>query len=88
MSRLIPNIHRDIGINCATSVNGDFEKIFLCYLINKHTKENNWSSHIFSLAFEEPPTGAIFFTEVKLGNDILTHKIYWKNNVFYIVRNF
>lgn len=88
MNKLIPAIHRKIGINCASNINGDFERILICFLINKQTRDNNWPSHIFQLKFEEPPLGAIFFIDVKLGEDILTHKLYYLNETFYVVRNF
>lgn len=88
MNRLIPAIHRDIGINCASPIGSDFEKILICFLINKLTRENNWPSHIFQLLFEDPPLGAILFSEVKLSEEILTHKVYFLNQTFYVVRNF
>lgn len=89
MNKLIPAIHRDIGINCATLINGDFEKIVLCFAINKHTRENGWPSHIFQLEFvETAPLGAVLFTEINLSEDILTHRIYYLNQIFYIIRNF
>ena len=77
-----------IGINCATPKNGDFGKIVICFFINKQTRDNNWPSHIFQLKFEEPPTGAVLFIDIKLGGDILTHKVYFLDETFYAVRNF
>lgn len=88
MSKIVSAIHRDIGINCATHIGSDFEKILICFVINKQTRDNNWPSHIFQLKFEEPPLGAIFFSDIKLGEVILTHKIYFINEIFYVVRNF
>lgn len=88
MNKLIPAIHHMIGINCATPINNDYEKILICFLINKKTRENNWPSHIFHLRFEEPPLGAILFIDIKLGEDILTHHIYYLNETFFVVRNF
>lgn len=88
MSKLIPTIHKDIALNCATPVDRDFEKILLCFVINKHTQDNQWPPHIFELIFADPPREAIPFTEVKLNTEILTHKIYYFNNTFYVVRNF
>lgn len=88
MNRLIPAIHRDIGINCISPIDGDFEKILICFLINRHTRENNWPSHIFQLSFENPPLGAFLFSEIRLSESILTHKVYFLNQTFYAVRNF
>lgn len=87
-NKIIPAIHRDIGINCASPVGQDFERVVLCFIINKYTRLNNWPSHIFQILFENPPANAILFTEVKLGSEILTHKIYFCNQIFYIIRNF
>ena len=90
MDKLKPDSHPDIGLNCLTPINRDFEKLKLCFLIEKYTQTDYIPPFKFYLTFQNPPLGAIFLSNVKLieDTDIFTHKVYVLEQTFYVVRNF
>ena len=88
MSKIYPAVHQRIGVNCLSPIGRNFEKIFVCFMINKLSREKKLNSHVFELSFEKPPLGANFFDNIELAQGLITHKIYFLNDIFYAIRNF
>ena len=86
--KIYPAVHREIGLNCVTHIGRSFEKIFLCFMINKLKQEKKLNCSTFELSFEGPPLGASFFDNIELSQGLITHKIYVLNDIFYVKRNF
>ena len=86
--KIYPAIHREIGINCLSPIGRSFERLFVCFMINKLGREKKLNCSLFELSFEKPPLDANFFDNIELSQGLITHKIYVLDDIFYIMRNF